>query len=274
MPCRTLSPARILLFFKGPPLPSSRLVLPVRAFLSLRQRETEVGEDAPVHAALMEKKREPVDVLYIGRLNDVIARQITEERQLAPRLRPKGLSGAHDQEAGAQPRRLELAHRVLGRLGLELTRARNAGDERHVDAERLAPLAIAELAHGLQEGEALNVADGAADLYDAEVLPLQIVLEAILNRVGHMGHDLHRRPEIVPLALASEDAGVNAAGRHAVALARRHTSEALVVAEIQIGLGPVIGDEDLPVLEGVHRPGVNVEIRIKLAQPHRVAAGL
>ena len=40
--------------------------------------------------------------------------------------------------------------------------------------------------------------------------------------------------------------------------------EALVVAEVEVGLSAVIGDEDLPVLEGVHGAGVDVDVGVQL----------
>ena len=34
--------------------------------------------------------------------------------------------------------------------------------------------------------------------------------------------------------------------------------------DVQVGLGAVLGDEDLAVLEGAHRPGVDVDVRVEL----------
>ncbi len=56
--------------------------------------------------------------------------------------------------------------------------------------------------------------------------------------------------------------------------ARRIAGEALVVAEVEIGLRAVVGDEHLAVLVGRHRARIDVEIGIELAQPDRVAARL
>ena len=50
--------------------------------------------------------------------------------------------------------------------------------------------------------------------------------------------------------------------------------EALVVAEVEVGLGAVIGDEDLAVLVGRHRAGVDVDVRVELEDADRDAAGL
>jgi len=36
------------------------------------------------------------------------------------------------------------------------------------------------------------------------------------------------------------------------------------VTDVEVGLGAVLGDEDLPVLERVHRPWVDVEVRVEL----------
>ena len=46
------------------------------------------------------------------------------------------------------------------------------------------------------------------------------------------------------------------------------------MAEVEVGLGPVVGDIDLAVLIGRHRPRIDVEIGIELADPDLVAARL
>src|SRR5262249_372877 len=52
-----------------------------------------------------------------------------------------------------------------------------------------------------------------------------------------------------------------------VALAvERDVDEALVVPQVEVGLTAVIGDEHLAVLERVHRPGVDVDVRVELLQ--------
>ena len=46
------------------------------------------------------------------------------------------------------------------------------------------------------------------------------------------------------------------------------------MAKVQIGLGAVIGDEDLAMLKGAHGAGIDVQIGIEFAQPDRIAARL
>jgi len=65
------------------------------------------------------------------------------------------------------------------------------------------------------------------------------------------GDHLDRRAEIIAATFLGDHLGIDAAGRRDIVVAvRRHAGEALVMAEIEIGLGAVVGDEDLAVLVG------------------------
>jgi hypothetical protein len=46
------------------------------------------------------------------------------------------------------------------------------------------------------------------------------------------------------------------------------------MAEVEIGFRAIVGDEDLAMLIWRHRPWIDVEIRVELAQPDPVAACL
>ena len=64
----------------------------------------------------------------------------------------------------------QLAHRVLRRLGLELSRRRDVRQQREMDEDRvLATDVVAELSNRLEERQRLDVADRAADLDDHDV---------------------------------------------------------------------------------------------------------
>ena len=96
----------------------------------------------------------------------------------------------------------------------------------------------------------------------------------LLDGVGDVRDHLHRGAEVVAAALLGDDLLVDAAGGDVVGPDGRAPGEALVMAEVEIGLGTVVGDEDLTVLVGAHRAGIDVEIGIELAKAGRVAAGL
>ena len=133
---------------------------------------------------------------------------------------------------------------------------------------------VAELADRLEEGQPLDVADRAADLAQHEVDVLVAGGDEGLDRVGDVGDDLHGRAEIVAAALLGDDLLVDAPGGDVVGLAGWAAGEALVMAEVEIGLGAVVGDEHLAVLIGAHGPRVDIEVGVELAQAHAVAARL
>ena len=112
---------------------------------------------------------------------------------------------------------------------------------------------VAELADRLEERQALDVADRAADLAQHEIDILVAVEDELLDGVGDVRDHLHRAAEIVAAPLLGDDVLVDAAGGDVVHLRRRPAGEALVVAEVEVGLGAVVGDEDLAVLVRAHR---------------------
>ena len=133
---------------------------------------------------------------------------------------------------------------------------------------------VSELADRLEERQALDVADRAADLDQHEVEAVVAVADERLDGVGDVRDDLHGGAEIVAAPLLGDDVLIDAAGGDVVHAVRRPPGEALVVAEVEVGLGAVVGDEHLAVLIGAHRPRIDVEVGVELAQPHLVAARL
>jgi len=87
-----------------------------------------------------------------------------------------------------------------------------------------------------------------------------------------MGDDLDCLSEVVSAPLAVDNRLVDLSGRHAVPAAQALVDEALVVPKIEVRLRPVIRHEDLAVLEGTHRPGVNIDIGIELLEGHLESA--
>src|SRR3546814_7138756 len=78
-----------------------------------------------------------------------------------------------------------------------------------------------------------------------------------------MGDDLYRLAQVIAAALFAQHGFVDLSGREVVDLAHARGNEALVVAQIQIRLGPVFGHEDFPMLEGAHGARVDVDVGIR-----------
>ena len=171
----------------------------------------------------------------------------------------------------------ELLDGVLRGLGLDLMGGGDIGHERHVDvADVLGAGLLAVLADGLDEGLGLDIADGATELGDHDVGAglLLDTAELVLDGVGDMRDDLHGAAQKVAAALTGDEALVDGA-RGEVGVAREVlVDKALVVAEVEVGLVAVLGDEHLAVLEGAHGAGVDVEIRVGLLHRDLVPARL
>ena len=125
-----------------------------------------------------------------------------------------------------------------------------------------------ELADRLEEGQRLDVADRAADLGDHEVdgLGLGDDQDALLDLVGDVRDHLDGGAEVVAAALAPDHRVVDRAGGDVRGARGVLVGEALVVAEVEVGLGAVLGDEDLAVLERAHRPRVDVDVGVELLE--------
>src|SRR3546814_11895369 len=81
-----------------------------------------------------------------------------------------------------------------------------------------------------------------------------------------MGDDLYRLAQVIAAALFAQHGFVDLAGREVIDLAHARGNEALVVAKVQIRLGPVFGHEDFPMLEGAHGAWIDVDIGLELQE--------
>jgi type II secretory pathway component PulM len=93
--------------------------------------------------------------------------------------------GAAEEDVGLDADGAQVAHAVLRRLGLQLAGGADERHQRQVDVERvLAPDVLAQLADRLDERQALDVADRAADLDQDDVDVLRDGLDRVLDLVG------------------------------------------------------------------------------------------
>src|SRR5690606_38028275 len=131
----------------------------------------------------------------------------------------------------------------------------------------------ADLADRLQEGQRLDVADGAADLDQGHVEAVGGLEYAALDLVGDVRDHLHGAAQVVAAALLADHVLVDAAGGDRVLAGQPGADEALVVAQVQVGLGAVVGDVDLAVLERAHGARVHVDVGVELHHGDPQAAG-
>ena len=226
--------------------------------------------------SLLELERDLVDRVDVARRHHRADRQVGEQRDLlADVLAERLLAAAHDHvRLDADP--AQLLHRVLGGLGLELAGVAQERDEREVDEHAAVAAEVGvELAQRLEERQRLDVAHRAADLgdHDVHVGRLGHQPDAVLDLVGDVRDHLDGAAQVVAAALAPDHRVVDRPRRGVGGAARVHVGEALVVAQVEVGLGAVLGDEHLAVLERAHRARVDVDVGVELLDRHREPAG-
>src|SRR4029453_13954778 len=96
---------------------------------------------------------------------------VAEQRDLSFDILAQRTLRATDENIGLNSDLHELAHGVLGGLGLHLARGGDEWPERQVNKQRVLATDLgAELSNGLEEWERFDVADRAADLDDHDVV--------------------------------------------------------------------------------------------------------
>src|SRR5437773_150621 len=159
----------------------------------------------------------------------------------------------------------QLLDRMLRRLGLDLARRGDVGHQRQVDvADVVAPELEADLPDRLEERQRLDVAHRTADLDNRYVGLAGAAFDVRLDLVGDVRDDLDGAAKVVAAALLLDHRLIDLAGGEVVPAAHLRALEALVVPEVQVRLGAILGDEHLAVLERAHRPGIDVDVGVQL----------
>ena len=240
-----------------------------------RHLQAQLVDHDVVQRLLVQQQRNLVDVVGVDRRDHRALLDVGEQRDLAALLLGQRLLAAAQQHVRLDADAAQLLHRVLGGLGLDLARAADDRHQRQVHVHAVAAAELdAQLADRLQERQRLDVADRAADLDHAHVGVVGAELDAALDLIGDVRDDLHGGAEIVAAALLGDHALVDAAGGEIAVAPGGGAHEALVVAQVQVGLGAVLGDEHLAVLERAHGARIDVDVGVELHHGDLEAAGL
>ncbi len=254
---------------------AAQQVVPGRP-VDVAERQVETAHDVGVEALLVQHLRDVVDARRVHGGHHRVGVDVAHQRDLALDARRHLAVGTQDDRVGLDADAAQRRHRVLRRLGLELARRADVRQQRHVQEEDVvAAHLVAHLADGLEERQRLDVADRAADLGDDHVdVGTGHAPDARLDLVGDVRDDLDGVAEVLAAPLLGDDRRVHLAGRDVGRAVQVGVEEALVVADVEVGLGAVVGDEHLAVLERVHRPGIDVQVGVELLHGHPQAAGL
>jgi hypothetical protein len=251
--------------------------LPPLAEVRRLRDETETLADVRVELLGHQMLRDEVDVRDVGRREHRARVDVGEECDLVADLLREKIARAADDRVGVDPDPPKLVHRVLRRLRLQLAGRVDERDERDVQIQHVLRADLAAiLADRLEERKRLDVPDGAPDLGDDDVgrIGRRAPPDAALDLVRDVRNHLHGGAEELALSLLAEHRVPDRAGGMARVPRQVLVDEPLVVPEIEVGLGAVLRDEHLAVLERAHRAGVDVQVRVELLRPDAKAAGL
>jgi len=165
-----------------------------------------------------------------------------------------GLVAATGNQIGGKSQSTKITDRGLGGLGLLLTDGTDGRDQGDMDQSKVIVTDTElELTHGLNKRGRLDIADGTAELDDADIrLFTGIVhrdrsdtLHPVLDGIGDVGDHLDCLAEIITLALTFDDIAVDLAGGDVVGTSESHIQVTLIVAKVEVDLPAVVQNEDL-----------------------------
>jgi hypothetical protein len=194
-------------------------------------RQPEMPQHLAVQPLGVVVDRHLVDGLRVERGDHALRPDVAEQRDLAPLVLGDRPVAAAQQHLRLDADREQLLHAVLGGLGLQLARGGDEGHQRQVHEQAaLRPHLVGELADRLQERQALDVAHGAADLDDDEVVAVGLRLDHLLDLVGDVRNDLHGAAEVVAPPFRGDHVGIDPPRGPIVGARRVDAGEPLVVA--------------------------------------------
>ncbi len=218
-----------------------------------------------IQPLLVERLGDGIDMIGVNHLDDIFFFNVAEQGNLLLHVLGEFTVTAAEQDIGLDTDLAQLHDGVLGRLGLKLTGGANVWNQGHMDEKGVAgPTVMTELADGLQKGERLDVPDRAADLDYCHVCSHGIFHDLGLDLVGDMGNDLHRSAQVVSPTFFLDNGEIDLTGGEIALLGKSSAGVTLVVPEVKVGFGAVIGYEYLAVLKRRHGAGVHVDVGVQL----------
>ncbi len=137
---------------------------------------------------------------------------------------------------------------------------------------------VADLSGRFEERLGFDVTDRATDLGDHDIGRVALGVgcghrqDATLDLIRDVRDHLDGVAEVFAAPFLRDDGRVHLAGGDVRVGIEVAVEEALVVPHVEVGLGAVLCDEHLTVLERIHGAGIDVEIRVELLHGHAHAA--
>ena len=131
-----------------------------------------------------------------------------------------------------------------------------------------------KLPRRLDDRQALDVADRAADLDDRHIITGFAFSDPVFDLIGDMRDHLDGAALIIALALFLDNRPVDASGCHIAVLGQALVDEPFIMAKVEIGFRTVIRDIHFTVLVRVHGPRIDIQVRIEFLHRNPDPPGL
>ena len=239
-------------------------------------RDVQFPQDGGIQSLVLHGHGHLVDAGHILALYHAFKFHVAEVCHLLAHIIAQMMFCAQHQDVGLYSLALQLLHTALCRLGLQFPCSMQIGyiGQMHVDGI-LAQLP-SQLSDGFQKGCTLDVAYGASYLGDDEV-KFPVVsqqLDVALYLVGDVRNHLYGLAQVITPSLLFYHVLIDTPRGDVVGLGGLYSCKPLIVSQVQVGLQSVHSHIAFPMLVGVQRSRVNVDIWVKLLYRDVVPSGL
>jgi len=206
-------------------------------------------------------------MLTIHYRNDIIHIHVTEQGNLVFHILRQFPFRTAEQDIRLDADFAQFHDRMLSRLCFQFTGGADIGYQGDVNVERIACAPVEpELADSLQKGKRLYVANSTANLDDGNIGALGVLDDLVLHLVGNVGNNLYRTSEIISPPFFVDNGKINLARGKVALFGETGIGKTLVMSQVQVCFGAVVGHEDFSVLKGRHGAGVDIDVRIQFLQ--------
>ena len=244
--------------------------------IGLRAGQMQAFQSHAGQMLLLHGQRRFIEIFHIQVLKHMAAGHVAEQGDLVLQLLGQRMLGAAYDDIGLDAHALQLLDAGLGGFRLQLSGSLDIRNQRHMNQNGVLPSHIVlELADGLQERLALDIAHRTAHLDDGNALFIHALrpVEAALYLIGDMRDNLNRTAAEIPVAFLLKHGPVNLSGSHVGVFIQAFIDKPFIVSQIQVRLRPVVGDKNLSMLDRVHGARIDVDIGIKFLHGHLISAG-
>src|ERR1035437_951270 len=235
-----------------------------------RNSDREQPADQLIHPLALQHERHFVNgMVNVFFLDDRFERHVAEHGNFLAQFLVERLFATADQNVRHDADFAQFGDGLLRRFRFQFA---GGLDERNVSDVQKNRVVVTdfqrEFADGFEKRQPFDVAGRAADFRDDDIGFgfFGENMDAVFDFVRDVRNHLHRLAEIFSFALVVQHGLINLAAGEVVQPRELDVGEALVMAEVEVGLRAVVEHINFAVLIWTHRAGINIEIRVELLQ--------